>query len=144
MHKPAIPLRPIVSFVGSPSYELSKHYVYLLSPLVGKTTSHVKNSIEFTSFISEKTLESTQILVSFDVVSLFTNVPVDLACQVAGTRLQLDESLMDRSSPSLDQILTLLRFCLNATYLVYRGNFSTNTPLALQWDPPSLSQWLTL
>ena len=56
-------------------------------------------------------------LVSFDVVSLFTNVPVDLACRVAGTHLQSDESLEDRTLLSPDQILTLLRFCLNATYL---------------------------
>ncbi len=68
VHKPNIPLRPIASFVGSPSYQLSKHLVYLLVPLVGKTCSHVKNSIEFASFISDQTLQQDQMLVSFDVV----------------------------------------------------------------------------
>ena len=87
-HKPSVPLRPIASFVDSPSYQLSKHIVYLLSPLVGKTTSHVNNSIQFASFISEQTLVDSQMLVSFDVVSLFTNVPVDLVCRVAGARLK--------------------------------------------------------
>ena len=123
VHKPTVPLRPIVSFVDSPSYQLSKHLVYLLSPMIGKTTSHVRNSIQFASFISEQTLAGSQVLVSFDVVSLFTNVPVDLACQVAGARLELDESLMDRTSLSAAQILTLLRFCLSATYLAFRGTF---------------------
>ena len=80
VHKPNVPLRPIASFVGSPTYQLSKHLVFLLAPLVGKTPAHVKNSIDFASFISDQTLQQGQMLVSFDVVSLFTNVPVDLGC----------------------------------------------------------------
>ena len=35
VHKPNVPLRPIVSFVNSPTYHLSKHLVNILSPLVG-------------------------------------------------------------------------------------------------------------
>ena len=47
VHKIDIPLRPIVSFVNSLTYCLSKHLVSLLSPLVGKTSSHVANSFDF-------------------------------------------------------------------------------------------------
>ena len=104
VHKPNVPLRPIASFVGSPTYQLSKHLVFLLAPLVGKTPAHVKNSIDFASFISDQTLQQGQVLVSFDAVSLFTNVPVDLACRVAGMCLQSDESLGDRTMLSPDQI----------------------------------------
>ena len=39
IHKPEVPLRPIVSFIGSPSYQLSKHLTHILSPLVGNTSS---------------------------------------------------------------------------------------------------------
>ena len=109
------------------TYQLSKHLVFLLAQLVGKTPAHVKNSIDFASFISDQTLQQDQVLVSFDVVSLFTNVPVDLACRVAGMCLQSDESLGDHTMLSPDQILTLLRFCLNATYLAYRGDFYQQT-----------------
>ncbi len=84
IHKPETPLRPIVSFLNSPTYELSKHLVSILSLLVGKSTSHVKNSAEFASFIASQTLSSGMILVSFDVVSLFTRVSADLAVSVAG------------------------------------------------------------
>ena len=66
-------------------------------------------------------------LVSFDIVSLFINVTLDLACQVAGTRLQSDESQKDRTLLSPDQILTLLSFYLNTTYLAYGGNFYQQT-----------------
>jgi hypothetical protein len=35
-----------------------------------------------------KTLKADQVLVSFDVVSLFANIPVDLAIKVATKRLR--------------------------------------------------------
>ena len=60
-------------------------------------------------------------MVSFDVVSLFTKVPVDLATRVAHQRLTADPSLIERSALSPDEIVTLLKFCMDATYLAYRG-----------------------
>ncbi len=52
IHKPNTPLRPIVSFINSPTYILSKHLVTILSPLVGNSSTHVKNSFDFSKFIS--------------------------------------------------------------------------------------------
>ena len=51
-YKPEIPLWPIVSFVNSPTYALSKHLVSILSLLVGKSLSHVRNSADFAPFIA--------------------------------------------------------------------------------------------
>ena len=65
-----LPLWPIVSFVNSPTYALSKHLVSILAPLVGKSLSHVRNSTEFASFITGQTIPQEMTMVSFDVVSL--------------------------------------------------------------------------
>ena len=46
IHKPEVPLRPIASFINSPLYQLSKHLVHLLAPLVGKTSSYIKSLLE--------------------------------------------------------------------------------------------------
>ena len=48
-------LRPITSFVHSPSYQLSKHLAQILAQLVSNTDSHVTNSSEFVSFIQTQT-----------------------------------------------------------------------------------------
>ena len=39
LHKPNIPMRPIVSFCGSPTYQLSKHLTNILKPLTDKSLS---------------------------------------------------------------------------------------------------------
>ena len=65
IHKPGIPLRPIVSFYSSATYQLSKHLCCLLSPLVGNSSSHISNSSNFIIFINQQL--DDEILVSFDV-----------------------------------------------------------------------------
>ena len=123
IHKPEVPLRPIVSFVSSPTYFLSKHLASILAPLVGNTCHNVRNSTDFARFISSQTLGENEILVSFDVVSLFTKVPTDLATKVAHQRLTDDASLPGHTSLTPDDIITLLEFCLNATYFAFRNSF---------------------
>ena len=123
VHKPGFPLRPIMSFFSSPSYKLSKYLSKLLSPLVGNSESFVKNSAEFSSFIRSQTISPDESLVLFDVVSLFMNVPVQLALSVASRRLSSDNTLSSRTNLSVSEFLSLLEFCLNATYLCFRGCF---------------------
>ena len=118
MHKPGVPLRPIVSFVSSPTYHLSRFLADLLAPVVGLTSSHVKNFVEFTK---SQTQAKEEIMISFDVVSLFTCVPTDLAIQVARHRLENDASLPERTNLSVDDIVNLLSLCLEATFLSFRG-----------------------
>ena len=122
VHKPGTPLCPVF-FVNSPTYQLSKFLVSVMSPLVGTSESHVRNSVDFASFITAQTLEPEAILVSFDVVSLFTNVLMEVAISVAKARPHQDASLGDHTCLMVDEIMMLLRFCLNATYFAFGGQY---------------------
>ena len=51
IHKPQVPLRPIVSCIGSPTYHLANYITSLISPLVGRTSSFIMNSQHFTESI---------------------------------------------------------------------------------------------
>ena len=72
IHKPSIPLRPIVSTVDSVTYDVAKHLASLQSPLVGDTQHHVKDSDAFVEFVRDLHLTDNKTMVSFDVTSLFT------------------------------------------------------------------------
>ena len=67
-------------------------------PLVGKSEHHVVNSKEFVTNIEQTKLGEDEILVSFDVVSLFRNEPVDMGCNITKKRILLDNTLNLRTT----------------------------------------------
>ena len=69
----------IVSYRCSPTYNLAQHLTKLLHPLVGKTPHHVPNSAGFVNTVKGIILQHSNVLMSFDIKSLFTNVPTDEA-----------------------------------------------------------------
>ena len=55
------------------------------------------------------TPQATDILVSFDVINMFTNIPVDEALEVIGEELQKDDTLASRSCMQWDAIMEILK-----------------------------------
>ena len=54
IHKPPpIPVRPIVSNIGSVTYNIAKYVAKILNPLVGKSPHHLVNSQDFVSKIKD-------------------------------------------------------------------------------------------
>jgi hypothetical protein len=92
-HKPNIPPRPTVSSIGSPCYGLIGFLNEILSPLAGKSKSFVKSSGHFVQLLESLNLPSLDTLVNFDVVNLFTNIPVD---EVIRNKFHNDETLAER------------------------------------------------
>ena len=120
IHKKGIPMQPIVSFINSPLYNLSKFLCKLLSPLVGNTEFTVKNLYEFLQFLNSIVLKKNECMVSFDVVSLFSNIPVELGNKVTFGLLNEDNTLCNRTDLTMDDIEIALNFCLNNTYFTFK------------------------
>lgn len=74
IHKEGVPFRPIVSSIGSATYKLSKLVGGILKFGIGKSPRRVHNSEEFKLQIQNVVLPDNYVLVSLDVVSLFTNI----------------------------------------------------------------------
>ena len=73
------------------------------------------NSVHFVSTVSNETILDNEIMVSFDVESLFTDVRIDAAVQAALQKLENDLSLADRTTLTPAQITDLLTFVLRST-----------------------------
>ena len=118
LHKPGIPMRPIVSFCGSPTYQLSKYLTTILQPLTDKSRRKLQSTENFIDAIKTVQIRDDYKLVSFDVKSLFTSIPLQLALHCTETAIQ--QSTVKLPLPTED-IMDLLNICLTSTYFQYNG-----------------------
>lgn len=84
VHKVGTPLRPVISMIKTPQYELAKFLNSYIKDVTPKTYM-LESTDEFLGKVSSIQLNRSKYLVSFDVESLFTNIPlrevIDLACE---------------------------------------------------------------
>ena len=77
VHKPNFPLRPIISAIGTHSYKLAKFLVPLLRPFSTNTFT-INDTFTFVKELCELKINTNDVIMaSFDVKSLFTNIPLD-------------------------------------------------------------------
>ena len=67
----------IIDDTGSIGYNVSRSLADIISPLVGTTSQHVLNSKQLVEDMGEVTINDDECLISHDVVSLFTNTPIE-------------------------------------------------------------------
>ena len=96
VHKEGIPFRPIVDYIGSIGYNTSRFLADILAPIIGKTQQFVKNSKHLSNDIANLHLQEDEILLSHDVVSLFTNIPVTDSLLVIRDRLETKDNFRSR------------------------------------------------
>ena len=121
IHKQGYPVRPIVDYMGSIAYQTSKALADILSPIVGKTEHHVTNSRELAEELASVKIGNEDIMNSHDVVSLFTNTPINKTLEIVREYLEKDTTLKKRTLLNIDDIVELLEFVLTTTYFSFRG-----------------------
>ncbi|XP_046397983.1 uncharacterized protein LOC124164734 [Ischnura elegans] len=128
VHKEGVPLRPIVSQIDAPTYRLAKYLARTLQNHTGTTTTHVKNSAHFVKMIRDMTIANEDIRVSFDIVSLFTNVPITESVEIVRT-------LVDSGIPK--DFPDLVNHCLRNSFLLWNGDFYDQPDGAAMGSPLS-------
>ncbi|BHF62054.1 hypothetical protein SprV_0100503500 [Sparganum proliferum] len=119
VHKADIPLRPIVSLRGTPTYGLAKWMFARLKFLAEGSPTTVASATQFLERLKHLKLEPDESMVSFDVVSLFTSIPQQLAIDVV--RQLLADRYNERDNPlKTEHLMELLRYCLK-TYFTFGG-----------------------
>ena len=117
-----LPIRPIMSNINTASYQLAKYLAKLLSPL--STSEYtVKSTSDFITHIKGQNVPNNFKLISFDVTSLFTNVPLDFTIDVILKRIY-DENEVNTNIPK-QQMRDLLLLCTKNVHFSYNGDIST-------------------
>lgn len=121
IHKPVLSLRPIISSIQAPNSKIAQWLTDILTEAYNKDNRYfVKDSFEFASFVNGFTLPEGYVLVSLDVTSLFTNIPIELVVNSIQRRWQ---SISNFCSLTLSEFLELTRFVFDTTYFAYNGQF---------------------
>lgn len=82
VHKSQTPLRPILSAIGTAGYSISKYLVPFLSPITINDFT-IKDSFSFAKDIVNFQNCNDYVMTSFDIKSLFTNIPLDETIKIA-------------------------------------------------------------
>ncbi|XP_065358792.1 uncharacterized protein LOC135952935 [Calliphora vicina] len=124
IHKDGIPLRPISASMKVPCYSLSKYIGTILRNIVSPKYN-IQNSVELKRKLESVSLENDDIMVSFDVVSLFTNIPIHLAIR---NILDKWKTLKEHTAIPRQTFLKILQFCLTDNkYLTFDNKFYHQT-----------------
>ena len=115
-------MRPITSCIGSPTYAVSKYLASSLKHLFDNKFA-VKNSEEFVTFVSGQRLREDELVVSFDVISLFTSVPVGMAIDVVREKLSEIQDGKKHTKLTEENVCHLLLFVLDNTYFKFKGQY---------------------
>ena len=82
-------------------------------------------------------LEMGECITSYDVIALFTSVPVSSVLEIIKNKLEQDTDLPNRSIMTADNIIVLLGFCLNNTYFLFQECFYEETKRTAMGSPVS-------
>ena len=122
--------RPIVNCKNSESYNISRFIDYFLQPIVIKSKYFIQDTFSFISKIKNLCVNNNSYLVTIDIKSLYTNIPIDGAIN---SITQLFKTFPDASRPD-NVILNLLKIIL------YNNDFYFNNEYFLQKKGVAMGQ----
>nr|VZI10409.1 unnamed protein product [Spirometra erinaceieuropaei] len=119
VHMVDVPLRPIVSLRCRSTFNLAKWLLRHLRPLTSGATTTVSSDTQFLERLRGTQLTADEVMVSFDVTSLFTLTPLHLAIETVSESLERQYDETDESVKRR-HLVQLLKFCLK-TYFTSKG-----------------------
>ena len=112
-------LRPIVSNVGMATYNTAKYSANLLAPLA-KSDNTIINTADFINRLKEERIPRKYKMISFDVKSLFTNVPLNGTISIILRKIY-DEGKIETNIPR-NVMKELLLLCTKHLHFTFNGD----------------------
>jgi len=127
VHKPDCPFRIIVSSLDSPLYNLATFLHKILIKNIPVNDSHSNNSFDLIQKLKDIQVDDDYILISLNVVSLFTNIPIDSDIESVSKKWQL---LDKQCNIPKNTFVESIWFVLDSTFFkfdqkIYKQNFGT-------------------
>ena len=137
IHKPVVPIRPIVSYSGSPLYNLNKYIANILKTYVKHENNNAKNSTTFSNYIQNVPIEDGEIMVSFDVTSVYTNIPIIDTLNIIKDYVHSDDQFARKTAIPQEKFLDLVNLVLTTTWYTFNSQFYEQTDGVAMGGPAS-------
>ena len=124
IHKPIVgncpPCRPILSAINTPTYKIAKFLVPILATVTNNQFT-LQDSFKFAEEVRKQ--DKQFIMASYDVDSLFTNIPLDETINICINELFKDKSKKKVNGLSKAQIKELLKLATKQSFFMFNNNF---------------------
>ena len=124
IHKEGFPLRIIVSTINSPLYSIANFIQRILTVSFPCSRFSTKNSFKLSKSLSNLKINENDILLSLDVISMFTNIPIDLALSGIDNRWSY---ICKNTDIPKKEFLHLVKFVLTSTFFTFDNKIFKQT-----------------
>ena len=115
---------PIVSACGTATYSTAKFITKIIQHYCGRTSSFVKDSIDFIKKIKHLSINpKEETLVSLDVSGLFTSIPVPVALQVINSKSSTWTNFSNVCKIPTEKFVKLLEFTITNCIFCFNKKF---------------------
>ncbi|MGL4482492.1 MAG: reverse transcriptase domain-containing protein [Lactococcus garvieae] len=133
VHKPEVPLRPIVDMCNSPYHQVARWLTQILEPVRKDISKHsLRDTFELIRTIEDVNIKEKQML-SLDVQSLFTNVPLEETIDYLCGYIRNKECQIGLPEERLKQLLLIctknIQFQFNGRIYRQKDGVAMGSPL---------------
>ena len=120
-------------------YSLNKYIANILEAkkTVKDENNNAKNSTTFSNYIRNVSIEDDEIMVSFDVTSLYTNIPIIDTLNIIKDYVNNDDQFTRKTAIPQDKFLDLVHLVLTTTWYTFNSQFYQQTDGVTMGGPAS-------
>jgi len=127
IHKPGLKFRIIIASLDSPTYALANFIHKIIAKNISIPPSHIKNSYQLVKQLKDLVIDDDMELISLDVISLFTNVPMNLALNSINKRWS---DISKGTKIPKNEFIKAIELILDSTFFgfnnkIYKQKFGT-------------------
>jgi hypothetical protein len=97
LHKPHIPIRPVINNTQAPTYKVAKHLTKILDNFLTLNNYYITNSSDLATDLVKLHVNENHRLMTFDIQDLFVNIPIQETLQITKSLL------LKKNNPNVTQ-----------------------------------------
>lgn len=127
LHKQGFPLRIIVSSINSPLHKIAAYLHNIISGSFPNSAKEIHSSYDLVNEVTKIEVPVDYALISLDVISLFTNIPLELALEGLERRWDI---IKINTKLTKEEFFNAIKLVLHSTYFqfnnkIYKQTFGT-------------------